>query len=405
MKVNVKGRIPTVLIVLISMFFILLESPPGYSSDARGVTDTTVKVGTIGDFTGPIARTWQAAIKSLKNYFRQVNESGGIHGRKIKNIIEDDRYSIPMALSAFKKLIFRDKVLILFAASGVGHTHAMIPLSEKNKVPMIAQTNDRRYFNPVKHYIFTALPFYEDQLELIFDYIFNDMKAKNPIIALAYPDTASGNLSRDLCRKLAKVYNVKKYVETIISVGAGDFSSQILNIKRSKPDYVIIHGYIGSTSAFLRDAYKFKLNSTFIGIQYGCVDDTVKLAGATAKSFIGTNGFASWDDDSPGMVEVRKIVRKYRTKPEWLNRNYLNGWLASMLIHNAIKNAGKDLTPETVVKGFESIRNFDTEGICGIVSYGPDDHKSIDYSRFYRADTEKKLLVPITGWRKPSKSY
>ena len=88
--------------------------------------------------------------------------------------------------------------------------------------------------------MFGTIPFYEDQIELIFEYIFKDLKAKNPTIALAYPDTASGNISRDTCRKLTKIYNVKSYVETIISVGAGDFTSQILRLKTHNPDYVII---------------------------------------------------------------------------------------------------------------------------------------------------------------------
>ncbi|PIZ21216.1 MAG: hypothetical protein COY50_00620 [Deltaproteobacteria bacterium CG_4_10_14_0_8_um_filter_43_12] len=56
----------------------------------------------------------------IRCYFRYVNENGGVHGRKIITIIEDDSYSMPMALSAFKKLIFKDRVLMLMAASGIG---------------------------------------------------------------------------------------------------------------------------------------------------------------------------------------------------------------------------------------------------------------------------------------------
>ena len=396
-----KGRF-LIIIVLLVIIFILFGNSSGYSSEVRGVTDTKIKVGTIGDLTGPIATIWQAALQALRNYYKNVNENGGIHGRMVVNIVEDDRYTIPMALSAFKKLIFRDQVLLLFAASGVGHTHAIVPLAGKNKVPMIAQTNDRKYFNPVKKYIFTALPFYEDQLELIFEYIHNDLKIKKPRIILAYPDTAAGNISRDLCKKLVKYYNVKKYSETIISVGAGDFTSQVLSMKSSKPDVVIIHGYIGSTSALLRDAYKFRFKSNFFAVQYACIDDTVKLAGVAAQGLLGTNGFCSWNDEGAGMIEVRRIANKYNPDTKLKNRNYLNGWLAAMLIHKALNNSGRELTPESVVRGFEKINNFDTEGICGIVTYGLKDHKSIDYSRFYKADVKLKQFVAITGWRKPS---
>ena len=397
---NTQGK--SIWIGMLISVFILLQGTSGYTGTVRGVTDTTIKVGTIGDLTGPVAGVWVPAAGSLKDYFNYVKEMGGIHGRSILNVMEDDRYSIPLALSSFKKLVFKDRVLLIFGASGVGHTHSIIPLAQKNNVPMIAATNDRKFFDPVIRQVFTPLPFYEDQIKLIFEYIFKDMNAKNPTIALAYPDTAAGNISRDTCREAAKRYKVKNFIEVVISAGAGDFTSQILALKRSKPDYVIIHGYIGSTSALLRDAYKFRLKSNFIAIQYACVDDTIKIAGVAAKGLIGTNCFSSWNDASPGIERMRKVVMKYHPATKWMNRNYVNGWFASMLIHKGLENAGRDLTPEAFIKGLEEIQNFDTKGICGIISFGPDDHKSIEYSRFYKVDLEKNRFVPITGWRKPA---
>ena len=101
------------LIIILVLIFINLIDFPAYSGEVRGVTDTTIKVGIIGDLTGPIATTWQPALRSIRTCLRHINESGGIHRRKIVNVVEDDRYSIPMALAAFKKIVFRDQVLQL----------------------------------------------------------------------------------------------------------------------------------------------------------------------------------------------------------------------------------------------------------------------------------------------------
>ncbi|PJB40551.1 MAG: hypothetical protein CO106_08130 [Deltaproteobacteria bacterium CG_4_9_14_3_um_filter_44_9] len=65
-----------------------------------------VKVGGIFDLTGPLVTTIRPLVEALRNYTRYVNESGGIHGRKIQLIIEDDRYTIPAAVAAFKKLVY-----------------------------------------------------------------------------------------------------------------------------------------------------------------------------------------------------------------------------------------------------------------------------------------------------------
>ena len=79
----------------------------------------------------------------------------------------------------------------------------------------------------------------------------------------------------------------------------------------------------------------------------------------------------------------------------------MQGWFVALLVHLALKNAGEDLDRETMVNGFEKIRDYDTQGICGVIEFTPADHKAIDEHRIYKADLQKYVLVPITGWRRP----
>lgn len=391
-----------IMVIMVFLFVFISNSIKGYGKEVRGVNSDTMKIGGMADITGPLAATWKPLVDALRIYFRNVNDSGGVHGRKIKYILEDDRYSIPAALSAFKKLMFKDRVLALVAAaSGVGHTHAIIPLAEKEKVPVIAATTDNRFFVPARRYIFTPLPFYEDQAKLIFEYLWNDLKVKNPRLAFVYPDVGSARITLGEVRNQAKAYGVKLLSETIIPIMAGDCSSQVLNLKRLKLDYIILHGYVANTVAFLRDARKFGLSVTSIVIQFGCDEETVRIAGEAARNMIGINCFASWDDISPGMERLRKITLKYFPDSADKDRNFMQGWFASMLAFEALKNTGRDLNGETLVEGFEKIKDFDTEGICGVINFSPDDHKSIEYHRLYKTDIPKKKLIPLTGWRKP----
>lgn len=388
--------------LIIVPVFLFLAVVYGYGGEVRGVTDNTIKLGVVGDLTGPVADIWVPCAEGIKTYFRYINDQGGIHGRKIEHILEDDRLSIPLALAAFKKLVFRDKVLTLMAASGAGHTHAIIPLCEKDNIPLMAVTNNKDFFQPVRRYVFTPLPFYSDQVKLIFDYLLSDMKIKSQSlrIASAYPDIAAGKDTRDSVREEAKASGIKLLTEVVIPVGAGDCSSQILNLKRVSPDYVIVHGYIGNMASFLRDAKKLGFPSISFTVQYGCVDPTVRLAGDAARNMMGVNAFGLWHEDSPGMNKLRKVTLTYHPGSGSRDTNYVQGWFAAMLIVEALKNAGRDLNGETLVGGYEKIRGFDTQGICGIVDYGPNDHKPIDYHRIYKADVKTKQIVPVTGWRK-----
>ena len=89
-------------------------------AETRGVTKDTIIMGHLNADTGPAARDSQSISEGIKNYVRYINEQGGIHGRKVKVISEDTGYSIPRALAAFKKFLYKDKVLTLLGPTSTG---------------------------------------------------------------------------------------------------------------------------------------------------------------------------------------------------------------------------------------------------------------------------------------------
>ena len=106
------NRKVTLLAVVVSVFVLaLFSSVASYAEKVRGVTGDTVKIGLIGDMTGPVTAVIVPMANGIKNYFKNINAHGGIHGRKVKVIHEDDRYSIPLTFAAFKKLVYKDKIL------------------------------------------------------------------------------------------------------------------------------------------------------------------------------------------------------------------------------------------------------------------------------------------------------
>ena len=390
-----------VYIFLAIVAIVLFGTIPVQAGEDIGVTKDTVKIGLMGDLTGPVAEGWIQIAHGAKSYFKMVNDEGGIHGRKIKYILEDDRYSIPLALACFKKLVYKDKVFVLQAASGVGHTAALIPLVEKEGIPFIAASGEKKYFVPARKYLFSVIPWYEDQAKLVMEYIFDDLKLKNPAIALMHPDTASGKDCRNAVRELIKVYPVKKYKEVVFSLTAVDYTSEVLTLKQWEPDVIFIHGLIVDTSSIVRAAYRLGLSTPIIVNQYGCSDEVLAIAGKAAKRLLAINCFGTWDDNTPGVNRLRKASLAYDPNVHRRSSYFFQGWIAGIVFCDAFKNAGRDLTRETYLKGLEAIRNHDTQGICGVVTFGPNDHKTIDSHRFYRADVEGKRFIPISGWRKP----
>ncbi|MDY7031594.1 MAG: ABC transporter substrate-binding protein [Thermodesulfobacteriota bacterium] len=175
-------------------------------------------------------------------------------------------------------------------------------------------------------------------------------------------------------------------------------------MKRRKVEYIIMHHAIPVTATLLRDLRKFGFKVPVFGTFPNCTEDTVRIAGTASKNYTGAHSFASWYDDSPGMVEVREITLGYHpgTEKPYRSKNYAVGWVMARILYEGIKRAGKDLNGETLVAGLETIQNLDTKGICGPISYSSQSHKGLDYCKLFKADPESEKLLPISDWRKPS---
>ncbi|MFH1625272.1 MAG: ABC transporter substrate-binding protein [Pseudomonadota bacterium] len=294
------------------IIMLLLGGIPSHAEEVRGVTKDTVKIGHLIDMTGPTAGTVRFIPEAVRNYFQYINSEGGINGRQVKVIFEDDRYSIPAALAAFKKLVYRDKVFALIGAGSTGGTTSLLRHIAKEKIPMFNYPVSEIIYIPPKRYVFGQGLTSEDEVRTIYHYILNVLGDKTPKIAIVYPDVEFGKYGRDTARERSRKFGLKLY-EEILSIGALDATSQVLSLKRVKPDYIILHGPPAFAGAVMRDARKFGLSVKLFMATYFAADDvTVRMVGKAAEKFIGTSNVCTWYDKSPGAAKMRDITQKLR---------------------------------------------------------------------------------------------
>lgn len=397
-----KRNLVTKVAIFVSIF-IFAAIIPAYAGEVRGVTKDTIKIGFMTDMTGPAAANCLPWRDGLRDSFRYVNDQGGINGRKIKFLVEDDRYSIPISMAAYKKLIYKDEVLFTIGPSGTGASVALLSQINKEKVLAIVWSRAERMVVPAQKYIFNNVSTYTDMVKLIFDYIINDSKSKSkePRIGFVCADNEFGKSGLDPARERAKSSGLKMEDVEFLDMAALDATSQILNLKRAKADYVIVHHAISQAVALLRDARRYAFNPAFIGTQTTCDDSTIGIAGRAAKGFITVQCFSSWHDKTPGMAKLREIALRYEPAEKARSFYYVEGWATPLFIADAIRRAGKDLNTESMITALESLKGFENGGITGPVTFGPDDHKALDYLKFFKADIDKKIFVPMSDWMKP----
>ena len=381
---------------------LITQSRSAYCKVERGVSDDVIKIGSIADHTGPTSNIGVVVVEAYKNFFRDVNEKGGIHGRKIKLIMEDDRYSIPAGIAAFKKLVFKDQVLAIIGPFSIGETKVLFRHIEKNKVPILPWAPDRSIIDPYKRYVFPTNGFYDNEWGVIFNHIVNELKPKNPKLALATVDVESGKVVIESAKEWAKSYGLKLH-QVMLPISAIDVTSQVLTMKRKGVTHVLAHHVAPGIAAVLKDMKKFGINVPLFGLSASCTEDVLRIAGEASETYVGASPYSSWYEENPGMARLREASIKYNPDAEKTCRikSYSMGWVLTEILCEGMRRAGKDLNGEKLVDALETFKDFDTEGICGLINYTPTMHYGLNYNKLFKADPKSDRLIPITDWRLP----
>jgi len=380
--------------------FFLFSTALTNAQDLRGITSDSVKVGIITDTTGVVADYGRHLLMGVSDYLKYINEKGGIHGRKINLIHEDDQYKIPLAIASFEKLVTKDEVLAILHCGGAPQTMALLHKIEKEKVPVIPPGMLVPMYTPYKRYVFSYGSTYSNQIEVLIDYVINDLKVKAPKTAIVYWPVEWAKEGLKASKDRLKAYGVDPVGEIELPMGAVDASSQVLSMKRAGAEYVIIFTLAPGIINFIKTAEKFDYFPTYLTFTW-CADDSIlKAVGKAAKIYYAGSMFGVWNDDSPGGKELREIAQKYGSSPK-LPTLYIQGYTTAAILVEGLRRAGKNVTVEKFVDALETLKDFDCGGMLSPMTYTPTIHKPSDYSKIVMADTEKLVFVPVTRWVKP----
>ncbi|MBU0515165.1 MAG: ABC transporter substrate-binding protein, partial [Proteobacteria bacterium] len=208
---------------------------------ARGVTDKQIKLGLVLVKTGPVAALGIPNGQGMVDYMTYINEKGGIHGRKIKVIVEDCAYSPAKAVTAAMKLLAKDKIFAFVSPWGTAPSTALFPIAQKEKIPLApACALSTTVYDPFKKYVFAAGTNYVDQSLFIVDYVVNKLKIKKPKIAIFCQDDDWGRDHVKGLKMAQKKYGLPPVAVQSYKYNAVEFKSQVINLMRAKPDVVIV---------------------------------------------------------------------------------------------------------------------------------------------------------------------
>ena len=370
----------TRFLALTATFVIAAWTQTAFGEETRGVTSNEIIFGMHTDLSGPAATYGVSSSNAVKMRFDEVNASGGIHGRRIKLIVEDTQYQVPRAVQAGTKLIDRDRIFAMIAALGTPMNNALFKEQFEAGVPnLFPLSAARSMYLPFHRLKFVGAATYVDEVRAGINY-FVTQKGKKAICVM-YQDTDFGKEVLDGAQMQIEALKLKLVETTTHKPTDQDFTAQIIKLKSAGCDLFVMGTIVrdsivpyaaarkmGWTDVdFLGSAAAYDL---FVAAAQGGVTEGLYAMGLTDMPYRDTLGSAaqSWFD---------RYKERFKAEP---NIGAVYGYVAADVAVLGLDRAGPNLTVDSFINGLESIRNYHDIFNGPEVNYGPDKHQGANSS-------------------------
>ncbi|MEJ8835163.1 ABC transporter substrate-binding protein [Ramlibacter sp. AN1133] len=326
----------------------------GALAQQQGVSKNEILIGTIQDLSGPIAAFGKQARMGMQLRVDEINEQGGIQGRKLKLAVEDSAYDPKKAVLAAQKLVNQDKVFLIAGHIGTAQNMAAMPVQfEKNIVNFMPITAAREMYEPLHRLKYSFAATYYDQIRTALPKLAKEKNAKK--VCTLYQDDDFGLEVQRGAEAGLKSIGMDVAEKTTYKRGATDFSSQVAKLKSSGCEVVVLGTIIRETIGAIAEARKTGYNPTFLGSSAAYTDLIHKLGGKAVDGF-----YATMTVQHPYLDEASQPIRfwanKYRTK---FNEDptvfSVYGYIIIDQFAKAAQKAGPGLTTDSFIKAMDSM--------------------------------------------------
>lgn len=342
-------------------------------ADETGVTDSTIRIGMFGPLTGS-ASLYGNIILGSQALYKDINDHGGINGRKIELFVEDDGCNALQGIAAVKKLISDSKVFLINGGVCSGVALAAKPEIIKSGLPwMVAGAAATEISTPTVPTIFQASPTAADNSKEMIDFAMT--KAGTDKIAIITQMDDWGKSYHDPALEyLQAKYHIKPILDVQMANNAMDSTSQTLQIRNSGAQFVLAMLYPAPFAVFVRDAYKFGVTTPILGNSGVTLSDTLKRVGTpAAMNNVYVYYHLAGNEDGPELARFAEIWRKYHPDKPVNNYSYV-GMAGTLSIIHVLQDLGRDVTRARFLDALEHLQSFDSGVEAGPTTFSAEQH-------------------------------
>lgn len=327
------------------------------SAQSLGVSKDEVRIATITDLSGPLAGYGKDIRNGMQLRIAEINEQGGVHGRKITLLVEDAGYDPKRTVLAAQKLVSQDKVFAIAGIFGSAHANAAMPIMfSKHVLSLFPLALSRDMYEPVHQYKYALIASYFDQMQAVVPKLYREKGAKKAC-AIYQDDDYGAEVLKGAEAGLQAV-NATLVEKTSFKRGATDFSSQVARMKAADCDFVVMGTLIRESVGTIAEARKLQFNPVFVAPSSAYTDLIPRLGGKSMDGFYAaTTAQHPYLDDAS--QPLRFWANKYQTRFNEAPTTFsVYGYTMIDLFARALQKTGPALSTDAFVKSMENLNNI-----------------------------------------------
>jgi len=340
-----------------------------------------IRVGHFASLTGDTATFGQSTDRGIRMAVEEINAAGGVLGRPLEIVSEDDRSVTEEARTAAQKLIQRDEVVALLGEVASSRSLAAAPEAQRAGVPMISPASTNPKVTEVGDYVFRTCFVDPFQGAVMARFAFEELKARRVAILFDFKQDYSVGLA-EFFRKTFLELGGEIVADERYTSGDIEFRAQLTTIRAAKPDAVFVPGYYTELGLIAKQARELGIAAPLLGGDGWDSAKTLEIGGAAVEGYYFSNHYAA-DSDSPKVQDfVRRYEAKYGSKPDAMAAL---GYDAAGILSDAIRRADSTEGPK-LRDAIAATKDYD--GVTGRIT--------IDGERNARKDA---VVLKIDGGR------
>jgi branched-chain amino acid transport system substrate-binding protein len=365
-------------------FAALIAAATSATAQVRGVTKDEILLGSHIDLSGPLAEVGRAGVNAARMAEEEANAGGGIHGRKLKILFEDSGYDPKKAVLVTQKLIESDKIFALVMATGNAPATATYPMLIKAGVPnLMPWAGSPVFTEPFERLSFAFFPTNGDIQAPTVKYFIDQGKKR---FCFVYQDDEYGVDVKEGVERALKKANLKIIEEAGYKRGNTDFSAQVARVQRGECDILVTATVPAPAAALIQEVRRRGWNVPILLSGSSYDTSTIALAKEASEGVFAAGFIPNPDDRSPQAVKdwIAKYEAKFGTLKAPLYAAY--SYAIVKVAVEGLKNAGPNLTVDTLVEGMEKINGYKTIFGGPPVAFTGTNHRGMQGSALFKVE-------------------